>query len=152
LEAGHKWYLYFLTPNHNLGMMSKRASSSFFSALFLTFFLSTVTLNAQNAVVTGSKTPNPHAVLISVGNGSDGKEYVGILAQDVLPVAPYMITTVRRKLKDSDQWETDILKYDANALTYILVNAIKEQQKEIDSLRNYVACWNARQQSYSCKK
>lgn len=70
------------------------------------------------------------------GYDNDGNDYVGVIAQDVVPVAPYMISSIHSKLKPTDTEETDILKYDGSALTYILVNAIKEQQLQLDALKN----------------
>lgn len=63
------------------------------------------------------------------------KYYVGVIAQEVQKIAPYMISAHKRKLRPGDNAYTDILQYDANALTYMLVNAIKEQQKLIESLQ-----------------
>lgn len=68
------------------------------------------------------------------GNTEDGKDYVGVIAQDVQSVAPYMVYSVHKKLRDTDATDTDLLMYDGSALTYILVNAIKEQQQIIDRL------------------
>jgi hypothetical protein len=72
------------------------------------------------------------------GYKEDGKEYVGIIAQELQKVAPYMISNIRKKMKDTDTAETDLLMYDANALTYILVNAVKEQQKLIDEQKKQI--------------
>jgi hypothetical protein len=65
-------------------------------------------------------------------NADDGKEYVGVIAQEVEAYAPYMLETVRVKLNENDMEETDVLMYDGSALTYILVNAVQEQQAIID--------------------
>jgi len=69
------------------------------------------------------------------GNRDDGKDYVGVIAQDMQSIAPYMIYSVRKKLKETDTEDTDLLMYDGSALTYILVNAVKEQQQTIDKLK-----------------
>ncbi len=82
------------------------------------------------------------------GYSDDGKEYVGVIAQDVLPVAPYMISTVRTKLNASDMHETDVLKYDASALTYVLVNSIKEQQTQIEELKKIIQMLEAKLSAY----
>ena len=50
-------------------------------------------------------------------------KYVGVIAQEVKKFAPYMV-----KGKES---ENSYLGYDANALWYILVNSVQEQQKVI---------------------
>jgi hypothetical protein len=72
------------------------------------------------------------------GYDDDGQEYVGVLAQDVGKVAPYMISKVNKKLNESDLTETELLMYDATALPYILVNSIKEQQTQIEELQNTI--------------
>ena len=46
--------------------------------------------------------------------------------------APYMLETVKKKLNESDEEESDILMYNGSALTYILVNAVQEQQEIIE--------------------
>ena len=66
------------------------------------------------------------------GNPENGQEYIGIIAQEVQEYAPYMLETVKKKLNEDDEEETDLLMYDGSALTYILVNAVKEQQELID--------------------
>ncbi|MCX7638744.1 MAG: tail fiber domain-containing protein, partial [Cyclobacteriaceae bacterium] len=73
------------------------------------------------------------------GYENDNKDYVGVIAQEVIQVAPYMFTTVRKKLSENDKDETELLMYDGSALTYILVNSIKEQQAQIDELRREIA-------------
>src|SRR5207237_3635168 len=58
------------------------------------------------------------------------KEFIGVIAQDVQKTAPYMVGTFHYKNDDGNM--EDYLDYDANALTYILVNSVKEQQKTIE--------------------
>lgn len=77
-----------------------------------------------------------------------GKAYVGVLAQDILQVAPYMVELKpfgQRVEEDADGNEhitepgTPYYTYDGTALTYMLVNAVKEQQAEIEHLKGMVA-------------
>jgi hypothetical protein len=75
--------------------------------------------------------------LASIPN--DGKEYVGIIAQDMKKIAPYTIGT----FKDATT-NTEYLNYDANAVTYILINAVKEQQATIDLLKKQLDEQNQR--------
>lgn len=72
------------------------------------------------------------------GYEDDGKEYVGVIAQDIQRVAPYMISTIKKKLSETDSSETDLLMYDASALNYILVNSVKEQQIQIEELKSAI--------------
>ena len=50
----------------------------------------------------------------------------GLIAQEVQKVAPQLISTVLRKLKPSDHAETALLEVDYGALTFGLINAVKE--------------------------
>ena len=69
------------------------------------------------------------------------KEFVGVIAQDMVDIAPYTIEPLKR-----DGTDTDYLSYDGSAVTYLLVNAVQEQQtiieaqqKEIDNLQKQIA-------------
>jgi hypothetical protein len=66
----------------------------------------------------------------------DTATYVGILAQEIKKVAPYMVS--ENKYTDVKGIQTDYLNYDGNAMTYILINAIKELQQEIDDLKKQI--------------
>jgi hypothetical protein len=70
---------------------------------------------------------------------NDGKSYVGIIAQDMQKIAPYTIDT----FKDSET-STEYLNYDSNAITYILINSVKEQQAEIEKLKKQLDEQNQR--------
>lgn len=61
-----------------------------------------------------------------LANMPTGERFVGILAQEMQKVAPYMISACSCN-PDGE----DYLKYDANALFYILVNAVQEQEQTI---------------------
>ena len=61
------------------------------------------------------------------------KKYVGVIAQQMKEIAPYMVG--RFTYQDTTGKKTDYLDYDANALIYILVNAVQEQQKQIEILK-----------------
>ncbi|HXR82172.1 MAG TPA: tail fiber domain-containing protein, partial [Saprospiraceae bacterium] len=58
---------------------------------------------------------------------TDTARYAGIIAQEMQKVAPYMISTTKSAQRDGENY----LSYDGNALLYILVNAVKEQQLQI---------------------
>lgn len=68
------------------------------------------------------------------------QEHVGVLAQAVQAVAHYMIGSYRGKLSPDGE-DTDILTYEGHALSFVLVNAVKElatlltaQTTEIETL------------------
>jgi Chaperone of endosialidase/Head domain of trimeric autotransporter adhesin len=72
---------------------------------------------------------NPVTYQYNEKSGFDTKpEYVGIIAQDLQKIAPYMISTVKRK-------EAEYLSVDNGAMTYMLINAVKEQQQQIELLK-----------------
>ena len=72
---------------------------------------------------------NPVSFHYNEQSGFDTKpEYVGIIAQDLQKIAPYMVSTVKRK-------DTDYLSVDNGAMTYMLINAVKEQQAQIEKIQ-----------------
>lgn len=62
------------------------------------------------------------------------KEYVGVIAQEIQKVAPYTVEERKVIIQNDDKTtklpET-ILTYQSNAVTYMLINAVKEQQAMI---------------------
>ncbi|MES2429773.1 MAG: tail fiber domain-containing protein [Bacteroidota bacterium] len=69
---------------------------------------------------------NPvHFQYNSLSGYETDKEYIGVLAQELNSVAPYMVQ------KDAKGF----LKVDNSAMTYMLINAVKEQQAEIELLK-----------------
>jgi hypothetical protein len=68
-------------------------------------------------------------------NGQAGmptnKPYVGVIAQQMQRIAPYMVG--RFTYQDATGKKADYLDYDANALTYILVNAVQQLKQEKDT-------------------
>lgn len=57
------------------------------------------------------------------------KQYVGIVAQDLVSVAPYMVRENGLTLREGT--EQNFLAVDPSAFTYMTINAIQEQQKQI---------------------
>ncbi len=72
-------------------------------------------------------------------NGKAGlpldKSGIGVVAQDIKGVAPYTIKTWKAKLEPADSEETELYDFDSNALTYVLINAVQEQQKQLEDLQ-----------------
>ena len=68
------------------------------------------------------------------GYPNNEKEYIGIIAQEMKKIAPYTIDTISKKINPNDEQNTDLLMYDPSAINYLLINAIKEQQKMINEL------------------
>lgn len=66
------------------------------------------------------------------------KDYCGVIAQEVNTYAPEMI--VKQEFRDVETNEKvgDYLSVDPSDYVYMLVNAVKEQQKQIDKLEKLV--------------
>ena len=60
------------------------------------------------------------------------KEYVGIIAQDIQRVAPYMVGSFIHE--DTTGAQETYLDYDGNAMTYLLINAVKELNNSVEDL------------------
>lgn len=68
------------------------------------------------------------------GSINDGTEYIGMIAQDVQPVAPYMVYTYPANLNATDPAPTDLLAMNNGAMTYALVNAVRELASRVAAL------------------
>lgn len=69
----------------------------------------------------------------------DGRVFVGVIAQDLEKVMPMMVSSKKQKLRPTDAAETDIKVVDPNAFTYVLINAVKEQQNIIEQQERRIA-------------
>ncbi|MGB3008382.1 MAG: tail fiber domain-containing protein [Chitinophagaceae bacterium] len=68
----------------------------------------------------------------NAASGYDTKpEYIGIIAQELQTVAPYMVGTLKKEDKE-------YLSVDNSAMTYMLINAVKEQQLQIELLKKEI--------------
>jgi hypothetical protein len=67
------------------------------------------------------------------GYADDGNDVVGVLANDIQPFMPYAVGAAPAKLQ-VDGVESDLLSFDVNAVTFTLVNAVKELKKYVNSL------------------
>jgi trimeric autotransporter adhesin len=66
------------------------------------------------------------------GTEDNGKEYVGVLAQELEQIVPSMVHTRKAKLHKDDVDDTDIKLVDPSDFTYVLINAVKQQQRTIE--------------------
>jgi Chaperone of endosialidase len=53
------------------------------------------------------------------------EDRIGLIAQAIQRIAPYMVRSYRGRLRPEDPEDTDLLILDPNALPYLLVNALK---------------------------
>ncbi|HQW04086.1 MAG TPA: tail fiber domain-containing protein, partial [Saprospiraceae bacterium] len=69
-------------------------------------------------------------------SGYDTKtKYVGVIAQELQEVSPYMVTTPAEPLADGS---SGYLQVDNSAMTYMLINAVKELHAEIENLKSEI--------------
>lgn len=59
--------------------------------------------------------------------------HIGIITQELKPVAPYMVETGKGMINGVEV--NDFEYYQGHALPFIIVNSIKEQQKQIEDLK-----------------
>jgi Chaperone of endosialidase/Head domain of trimeric autotransporter adhesin len=79
---------------------------------------------------------NPVSFRYNKLSGYDTKlSYVGVIAQELQKISPYMVTETTRK---ENPTSTGYLEVDNSAMTYMLINAVKEQQKQIEELKAMV--------------
>ena len=75
-------------------------------------------------------------------NGKAGfektKDNIGIIAQDMLNIMPETINTYKAKLNEGDEQETELYNFDGHAITFALVNSIKELQQQITDLKTEI--------------
>ena len=64
----------------------------------------------------------------------DGRVFTGLIANDVQGVMPEIVRTRMGKLNPDDEKETEILGLNATALTYALINAVKELAQRLAAL------------------
>ena len=68
------------------------------------------------------------------GRPDDGKDNIGVIGQEIEKVAPYTVTRTKAKLEPTDKDETELIDFTSHALTFALINAVKEQQQRIEQL------------------
>ncbi|MEM9686922.1 MAG: tail fiber domain-containing protein [Bacteroidota bacterium] len=51
---------------------------------------------------------------------------VGIIAQELREVFPYMVSTYNARLNETDQEDTELLNFNGSAMSFVMINAIKE--------------------------
>jgi hypothetical protein len=68
-------------------------------------------------------------------NTTDGLKGLGVIADEIMQVLPDTVDTYEAKLNADDETVTDIKRFDATEITWLLVNAVKELKTELDSVK-----------------
>jgi len=63
---------------------------------------------------------------------------IGIIAQDVLGIFPETINTYNALLNEDDTEETELYNFDSHALTFALINAVKELNTKVTELESRI--------------
>ena len=75
-------------------------------------------------------------------NGKAGfdkvKDNIGVIAQDMIDIMPETIKTYKAKLNEEDEEDTELYNYDGHAVTFALINAVKELQAQIKELKKQI--------------
>jgi len=69
---------------------------------------------------------------------TQGTTGVGIVADEIESILPNTIDTYKAKLNINDTEETDVKRFDATEITWLLLNSIKEQQAIIEELKTRI--------------
>jgi hypothetical protein len=77
------------------------------------------------------------------GGMAAGPGGISILAQALQPVFPECVGSYKGKLNEDDEEETDILNYNGHAMTFALINAVKELSTKLDALTERVEALEA---------
>jgi len=70
-----------------------------------------------------------------LGDTIEGTEYTGVIAQEIKEIFPETVSTYKAKLNKEDEESTELYDFTSTALTFALINAVKELKAEIDLLK-----------------
>jgi hypothetical protein len=68
------------------------------------------------------------------GFAEDNQKHIGVIAQEIIKVAPYTVNTFKTKLNPQDKEETELLNFNPHALIFDLINSVKELDIDIAKL------------------
>jgi hypothetical protein len=66
---------------------------------------------------------------------TEGTTGIGVIADEIETILPNTIDTYKAKLNEDDTEETDVKRFDATEITWLLLNSVKEQQAIIEQLK-----------------
>ena len=66
------------------------------------------------------------------GTADTDTEQVGIIAQELREVFPYMVSTYNARLNETDEEDTELLSFNGSAMRFVIVNAIKELDASLE--------------------
>ena len=66
-------------------------------------------------------------------------EGIGVIAQEIQKVAPYTVGTFKAKLDENAESESELYDFNSHALTFVLINAVKELDERTKGLAGKTA-------------
>jgi len=66
---------------------------------------------------------------------TQGDVGIGVIADEIETILPNTIDTYKAKLNEDDTEETDVKRFDATEITWLLLNSVQEQQAIIEELK-----------------
>ena len=72
------------------------------------------------------------------GFDSSIKGNIGIIAQEIKDIFPETIKIYKAKLNEEDDQETELLSFNPHAITFALINAVKELSQEVKGLKERI--------------
>jgi len=106
----------------------------------------TIASDARIKTETGEYTKGLDAVLAlrpvtyryngKAGMVDDGEDKISIIAQEAINAFPECVGSYMTKLNEDDDEETEVLNWNGHALTFALVNSIKELTARLEALEN----------------
>ena len=66
---------------------------------------------------------------------TEGTTGIGVIADEIEVLLPNTVDTYKAKLNENDTEETDVKRFDATEITWLLLNSVKEQQAIIEELK-----------------
>ena len=78
------------------------------------------------------------------GGTVEGTKGLGVVADEVMTILPNTVDTYEAKLESDDEENTDIKRFDATEITWLLVKTVQEQQATIQALTARIEALEAR--------
>jgi hypothetical protein len=78
------------------------------------------------------------------GGTTEGTKGLGVVADEVMTILPNTVETYNAKLNADDEEDTEIKKFDATEITWLLVKTVQEQQTIINDLKARVETLEAK--------
>jgi uncharacterized small protein (DUF1192 family) len=66
------------------------------------------------------------------------KNNIGVIAQEIKDVMPETVKKYNAKLNEEDEEDTELYNFDSHALTFALINSVKELNAKIENLETEI--------------